>query len=566
MLKTYMWTMGYFRPYIIHTSLLILSGGMIILGQVTIPRRMGYIIDKIADGSLSIIGHQIISLSMIVGLIILAKIISNMLEQIIATKIMRDMQKDLIGKYQSLGFSYYDKHPTGKIISLFENSVRETQKTYNFLFPHFIYSLAQFIVPSVILLMNEPLFFLVTMVGNILYVFFNHGTNKRIRKYLDLESKAAHQYHKSVYDSLAAAKEMKALGADKWLHDTVKRDFESYKNPRMKSILWRHIRFTIVGLTLTISMFLVYYVGLNLMKSGDLSLGSFIGYTFLIGVISRGFSIFFYVIPSQYHALTYAKDLRDFMKLNGQNTIGVLELIDHDIEFKNVSFGYGENLVIGDLNLMIPAGQKMAIVGETGCGKTTLIKLIGRFYKTQGLSIGGIDIEDLSERSIRDSMAYVFQETFLFNMSIKDNVRFSKPDATDDEVILACKKAHAHDFIVNTGSGYETVLGQNGLGLSGGQKQRIALARMILKDPEIIILDEATSSLDNETELMVKETIENISEDKTIIAVAHRLSTIKDFERIIVLDKGSIAEDGDYVSLMNQKGLFYSLVKRGEVC
>ncbi len=569
LLKVYKWTLSYFKPYLLHTILFVLAGGMIIFGEIMLPRRMGYIIDFIIPkNSIELLLSQMFFLSLVVVLIIITKMISGMLEQVISKKIVRNMQKDLLRKYQSLGFPYYDKVSTGKTISLFENSVNETQQTYSFLFPHFIYSLAQFLVPSIILLMQEPVFFFAAMVGNLLYVLSNHGTNKRIQKYLDIETKAAHCYQQSLYDTLSATHEMKAMGSEKWMLDKVRDNFKAYKEPRMKSILWRHIRFTIVGFTLTISTVLVYVSGLTLIQEGTLTLGTFIGYTFLIGLISRGFSVFFYIIPAQYHALTYAKGLYDFLSIDSEaDSTNSSELpLNLGISLENVSFSYDDKkMIIDDLSLYIPKGQKVAFVGESGCGKSTLFKILGRFYDASGhIKFDNTDIKNLSKDAIRSNLGYVFQETFLFNMSIKENIRFGKLDASDEEIIEAAKKAKAHSFITETGNGYETIVGEHGTSLSGGQKQRIAIARMILKNPEILLLDEATSALDNTTELMIKETIDEISRDKTVIAIAHRLSTITDFDRIIVLNQGRIVEEGNYESLMSNKGLFYKYALRGE--
>ncbi len=569
LLKVYKWTISYFKPYLLHTTLFVLAGGMIIFGEIMLPRRMGYIIDSIIPkNSMSLLLNQIFFLALVVVLIIFAKMISGMLEQVISKKITRNMQKDLLKKYQSLGFPYYDRVSTGETISLFENAVNETQQTYSFLFPHFIYSLAQFVVPSVILLIQEPIFFFAAMVGNLLYVLSNHGTNKRIQKYLDIETKAAHHYQQSLYDTLSATQEMKAMGSEKWMLDKVRDNFNAYKEPRMKSILWRHIRFTIVGFTLTISTILVYISGLTMIQEGSLTLGTFIGYTFLIGLISRGFSVFFYIIPAQYHALTYAKGLYEFLNIHSErdsNNSSDLSL-NQGIGLENVSFSYDDKkMIIDDLSLYIPKGQKVAFVGESGCGKSTLFKILGRFYDASGcIKFDGTDMKSFSKNAIRNKLGYVFQETFLFNTSIIDNIRFGKLDASDNEVIEAAKKAKAHDFIEDLESGYETIVGEHGTSLSGGQKQRIAIARMILKNPEILLLDEATSALDNTTELMIKETIDEVSKDKTVIAIAHRLSTIVDFDRIIVLDQGRIAEEGNYESLMSKKGLFYEFVLRGD--
>lgn len=571
MLKLYFWTLSYFKPFIIPTFIYVLCGGCIIWGELMIPRRMGYLIDSVVPlKRMDILINQVLILCGIVVLIIIVKSIFNILQQIISYKITKNQQTDLMMKLQKLGFSYYEKVPTGQIISLFENSVSETQQTYTFLFPQFIYSLAQFAVPSFILILSEPIFFFATMVGNIIYIFINQNTNKRIRHYLDVETKAVHESQQSLYDAIVATTELKAMGSKDWIVNRTVEDFNKFRVARMWSVFWRHFRFTTVGLTLTISIILFYFYGLDLVQNGRLLLGEFIGYSFLIGLVSRGFSVFFYIIPAQYHALNYAKGLYEFLNLVPDVTQDdyslEVQIEKFDVEFINVSFFYKDDEpIINDVSFIIPAGKKTAIVGASGSGKSTLLKLIGRFYDvTHGeILVGGYNIKQLKQDSLRQNFGYVFQDTYLFNMSIKDNIKFGNPNASDEEVVHAAKCAGAHQFIINTEEGYETMVGERGVRLSGGQKQRISIARMMLKKPQIILLDEATSALDNVTESAVKRSLNELSADRTLVTIAHRLSTIRDYDSIIVLEAGKVAEQGTYQSLMDRKGLFYGLVMRG---
>lgn len=572
LIKLYFWTLSYFKTFILLTILYVLCGGGMILGEITIPRRMGYLIDNVIPlKNMKLLKNQVLILCGIVVLILIVKSIFNLLEQVISNKIVKNQQTDLMVKLQKLGFSYYEKVPTGQILALFENAVKETQQTYTFLFPNFIYSLAQFAVPSIILILEQPLFFWAAMIGNIVYVFLNQTANKRIQYYLGIETNAAQVSQKSLYDAIEATTELKAIGSKDWFIDRTIEDFNKFRIARMWSIFWRHFRYTTVGLTLTISIVLFYYYGLNLIQSGNLLLGELVGYSFLMGLVSRGFSVFFYIIPAQYNALNYAKYLYEFLNLKldvveDSNALEI-QINKFDIEFKNVSFSYGDNPpIINDISFTIPEGRKTAIVGGSGSGKSTILKLIGRFYDvTFGeILVGAHDIKKLKLENLRRNFGYVFQDTYLFNMSIKNNIKFGKPNATDEEVIQAAKRACAHEFIMDTEEGYDTILGERGVRLSGGQKQRISIARMMLKEPEIILLDEATSALDNVTETSIKKSIEDLSAGKTVVTVAHRLSTISEYDSIIVLDAGKIAEQGTYEELMDKKGLFYGLVMGGE--
>lgn len=234
------------------------------------------------------------------------------------------------------------------------------------------------------------------------------------------------------------------------------------------------------------------------------------------------------------------------------------------ITFKDVGFHYPNRPpVIRDFSLDIRPGERLAFVGTSGNGKSTLLKLINRFYDPQEgtIELDGVPITRLSFQDLRGSIGYVFQESYLFGFSVRENIRFGRPEASDEEIEQAAKAAMAHEFILQLPQGYDTLVGDRGMKLSGGQKQRIAIARMLISDPRIVLLDEATSALDNVSEGEVKTALDRLFQGRTMIAVAHRLSTIKDFDRIVVVDEGTIAEIGSYEELIAREGIFYNLAQ-----
>jgi ATP-binding cassette subfamily B protein len=235
-----------------------------------------------------------------------------------------------------------------------------------------------------------------------------------------------------------------------------------------------------------------------------------------------------------------------------------------DVVFDRVWFRYGEEWTLQDVSFTVPAGTTTALVGETGSGKTTLGYLAARLYDVDRgrITIDGVDLRELSFRALSDLVGVVSQETYLFHASVRDNLRFAKPDATDEEIEHAAAAARIHDVIAALPDGYDTVVGERGYRFSGGEKQRIAIARTILRNPPILILDEATSSLDTETERLVQEALDRLSQNRTTIAIAHRLSTVRDADQIIVLDHGRIAESGRHDELLRAGGRYASLVRR----
>ena len=237
--------------------------------------------------------------------------------------------------------------------------------------------------------------------------------------------------------------------------------------------------------------------------------------------------------------------------------------IEGNIEIKDVSFGYDESMeVLHDINLSIKPGEMIGLVGRSGVGKSTLINLLMRMYDvSEGkILIDGVDLKDISQECLRSQIGAVLQETFLFSGSIYDNIAYAKADATREEVIRAAKLADAHSFIIKLPDAYNTYVGERGYTLSGGERQRISIARALLHDPRILILDEATASLDTETEKQIQDALANLIEDRTTIAIAHRLSTLRNATKIVVLDKGTVAEIGTHDELMKQKGIYYGLV------
>ena len=237
--------------------------------------------------------------------------------------------------------------------------------------------------------------------------------------------------------------------------------------------------------------------------------------------------------------------------------------LEGDIAFENVSFHYESNKeqVLKNINLQVAAGEYVALVGASGVGKTTLCSLIPRFYEvTEGaIKIDGMDIRQMKQADLRSQIGIVQQDVYLFAGNILDNIRYGKPDATDEEVILAAKRANAHDFIMSFPDGYQSDIGQRGVKLSGGQKQRLSIARVFLKNPPILIFDEATSALDNESELVVQQSMEELAKDRTTFVIAHRLSTIRKAERILVLTEDGIAEEGTHEELLEKKGAYEAL-------
>ena len=306
-----------------------------------------------------------------------------------------------------------------------------------------------------------------------------------------------------------------------------------------------------------------YVFGYYLVKTENLSIGKFVSLSFYFKMIIGGFENVIYNLTEQGHLLGRAIVLYDFCRkepiVSEEKNSTVLGESNGQITLSNISFSYKQDSkILNKISLGIKSGEKVAIVGTSGGGKSTVLKLIARFYDpTEGsILIDGVNVNKLSFEQIYEMIGYVFQETYLFGNTIKENIRFGNINASDEEIIEVAKNADAHRFIMELPNGYDTLVGERGIKLSGGQKQRIAIARMFIKNPKIILLDEATSALDSTIEKHIKEALEKFFKDRTIIAVAHRLTTIKEYDTIVVVNEGEIVEKGSYDELVNKKGEF----------
>ena len=310
----------------------------------------------------------------------------------------------------------------------------------------------------------------------------------------------------------------------------------------------------------------LYFVGIMILGTDRVSVGTFIAFGTYIGMFWNpimNLSNFYNQIITNLAAAERIFEIMDTRaEITDQGTVREMPTIKGRVDFCNVSFSYDNEVkVLNNVSFTITPGETIALVGPTGAGKTTIVNLISRFYDVQEgiVSIDGCDVRDVTIESLRKQMGIMTQDNFLFTGTIKDNIRYGKLDATDEEIISAAKAVHAHEFICKLEKGYDTVLSERGGGLSIGQKQLLAFARTMVSNPRILILDEATSSIDTGTELLVQEGIEALLKGRTSFVIAHRLSTIQKADRIFVIDNGGIVEEGNARELIAKKGAYYRL-------
>ena len=342
---------------------------------------------------------------------------------------------------------------------------------------------------------------------------------------------------------------------------------EDFIEATLARLRYKFTSMFLIGILTSLASVVVIWYGGHLVINGALSFGSLIAFYLYVvrlygpiqSLTNRGIEV--------YNGMASADRLIEYLDLKPtvREAEGAVRLgnVRGEIHFENVSFTYPTSAkpVVKDLTLEIPAGQKVALVGSSGAGKTTLVNLLCRLYEVDSgsISVDGHDIRDLAFESLYDSLGVVSQDTFLFNSTIEENIRFGRVDATHEEVVEAAKKAHLHDFILSLPAGYSTIVGSRGMKLSGGQRQRLAIARMLLKDAKIWILDEFTSSLDSSSESIVYQNLESLLQNKTTLIIAHRFSTILSADRVVVINEGRIIETGTHADLYRLDGLYRKL-------
>jgi ATP-binding cassette subfamily B protein len=482
--------------------------------------------------------------------------------------IERDMRKDLFKKYEELDYDFFDDHQTGVLMSYMTNHLHDISEMSHHvpedLFISGIMFIGSFVYLSFINLYLTIIIF--SMV--ILIVWFSWWRRKKMLDAQRIVRKTHGELNSKIENSISGVRLTKAYNNEEFEVDRFENINDEYADSA--SLAYKEMGIFHVG-----NQFFLNMLNLLLLVVG----GVFVFYKFIdyvdlftyylyISFLTRPINRLISMIEQIQRGTSGFEKFYQIMliepKIKSKPNAIILENPKGRIEFKDVDFNYGQDIyqVLKKFNLDIKEGEKIGLIGETGVGKSTISKLIPRFYDVNSgeILIDGINIKEFDIYSLRRAIGHVQQDVFIFYGTLRDNILYGNPEASDEEMIEACKKAKIHDFIINLENGYLTITGEKGVKLSGGQKQRIAIARLFLKKPKIVVLDEATSALDNITERLIQEAFDELIKDKTAIVIAHRLSTIMNADRIVVLGKDGIIEMGNHQSLMALKGEYYRLV------
>ncbi len=482
-------------------------------------------------------------------------------------KIERDLRKALFGHLERLCFSFYDDHKTGQLMSRLTNDTVSLAEFYHHGPEDYVISCVKFVGAFVVLAgINWQL--TLCLVGFVTVMTLITVLGSRImRRILKLNKQHIADINAQVEDSLAGIRVVQSFAGEAAEQKKFDAENEKFLESRRQ---WYRIEAVVYGAVEALAQLMTIGVavyGAVLIYQGQMTLPDLVGFLLYCGYLSQPILKLMWMTEQFQDGLTSFERLMELLDMKPDITdkkgAKALSRVQGDVAFHGVSFRYKDKQahVLKGINFAVAAGGYVALVGSSGVGKTTLCSLVPRFYDvTEGkVTLDGQDVRDITLDSLRRHIGVVHQDVYLFAGTIKENIRYGKEDATDDEVIDAAMKANAHQFIMGLPDGYDTDIGQRGIKLSGGQRQRLSIARVFLKDPKVLIFDEATSALDSESEQAVKQTLETLSRDRTTLVIAHRLSTVKGADRILVLTENGIEQQGTHEALIQQDGAYRNL-------
>ena len=566
--------MRYIKPYWKEIAITVVVGMLKFGIPLVIPLIMKYVIDDIIGSGQMTTAEQINELIWLMSIVLVIFIVfrppieyyRQYFAQWTGNKILYDIRDQLFHHLQKLSLQFYANRKSGEVIS---RVIHDVEQTKNFIITGMMniwLDLFTIVVAIIIMLTMDPWLTLIAVSLMPLYGFAIKYFYSRLRMLTRERSQALAEVQGHLHERLQGMNVIRSFALEDYEQQQFQRQNNHFLNKAIDHTKWNAKTFAVVNTITDIAPVMVIGVAGLLVIQNGITVGTMVAF---VAYMDRLYNPLRRLVNS---STTITQSIASMDR--------VFELADetYDIEdkpdavlyrfpqgeviFEDVAFAYqdGETL-LQDMNFRVESGQTVALVGMSGGGKSTIMSLIPRFHDvTRGrILVDGRDVRDYQMRSLRDRIGMVLQDNIIFSDSVMFNIRMGRPDATDEEVYEAARAANAHDFIMKLPYGYETNIGERGVKLSGGQKQRVAIARVFLKSPEILIFDEATSSLDLESESLIQQSLFRLAENRTTFIVAHRLSTITHSDKILVIDQGRVVESGSHEELMKQQGSYYNL-------
>lgn len=482
--------------------------------------------------------------------------------------IENDMRKDLFAHLQNLSFSYFDKTKTGTIMSRITNDLFNIAEVAHHGPEDVVISLVTIIGAYSMMFTFSWKLAAISIIPLPFMLVYGIVFNKRLKARNRAIRKTIADVNVAAENSIQGIREVKSYSQEKFQEKKFDASSKTLKSSRENMYGEMAKYHAGIGFMRQFYYFMTIAGGIYLISQKQIPVSELVTFILYVSVVLPpidrliNFTEQFTQGAASFERFTEIMDIKP--EIQDRPGSVAISITDGNIDFNHVSFSYeadGREIVIDDLDLHIPGGKRVALVGESGAGKSTTVSLLARFYEADGgtIEIDGTDISSVTQKSLHDSIGFVQQNVFLFDATIKENLRYGKANATEEEMWEALKNAHLYDFVRSLPNGLDTEVGERGTRLSGGQKQRLSIARVFLKNPPILVFDEATSSLDTESENLIQSAFNELAEGRTSIVIAHRLSTIIDCDMIYVLDKGKVVESGTHEELLEAKGSYYKL-------
>lgn len=563
--------MGYYKPYLKIFWADMFFATLSAAVALTIPLVVRYVTSTLiylpADEIIRQITYIGIGLVVLLAIDCYSRFFIGNYGHVMGAKMEYDMRAELFGHMQKLSFSFYDDAKVGQLMSRITSDLFDITELLHHGPENIILSVLK-IAGAFVILVNINGWLALAAFAVLPFMFaFAFLLNKKMRRAFRNNRIKIADINAQIEDNLSGIRVVKSFANEDIENEKFRVGNDGFLAAKKNSYHYMGSFQAGVGVFTTMIQVSVILVGTVLIAYGRVDMTDLVTFLLYIGVFTDPIRTLVDFTEQFQNGYTGFERFQEIMNIRPDiedapdaTPIGTVK---GEIEFDNVSFQYKDNQenVLNHINLKVPAGAYMALVGSSGAGKTTLCSLIPRFYDVTGgrIMIDGRDIRSVTLKSLRDQIGMVQQDVYLFAGTIFENIQYGKPGATREEVIKAAKNANAHEFIMAFPDGYDTDIGQRGIKLSGGQKQRLSIARVFLKNPPILIFDEATSALDNESEKVVQDSLEKLAKNRTTFVIAHRLTTIQNAEKILVLTEDGIAESGTHEELLAQGGLYEKL-------
>jgi ABC-type multidrug transport system fused ATPase/permease subunit len=533
------------------------------IDNVIAPLAEGSLDIELSKGTLLILMLEIIGLTVVVGLF---SFIQRYANTYFSQKVVYDIRNDVFASLQNQSFAFYDKTHTGQLLSKVTTDMDRIRRFLGFQLTFLMSSILLLVVALYTMFSINAMLtlFLLPIMPCIFATFYSFG--KKIRPLFTQIREQYGSLTSVLHEDIAGIRVVRAFAQEDFERKKFRSKNDKYFQTTLASAKIRAFHIPLVGFLIGLGTIIIFWYGGFEVITGTLTIGNLVAFNAFLAMLVMPMR-FFGMFISGYH-LTMAAGDRIFQVMDAESEIKekpealTLPKLEGHVKFEKVSFSYQKGRhILDNITFDAKPGETVALLGATGSGKSTIIRLIPRFYDVSSgkITIDGYDVRDVKLKSLRKQIGIVAQETFLFSMTIKQNIAYGKPEAKMDEIVATAKAARAHEFISSLPRGYDSRVGERGVTLSGGQRQRIAIARALLMNPRILVLDDSTSSVDVETEYEIQQALQELLKNRTAFMITQRVSTIRNADKIIVLEKGEIVEEGTHETLMAKKGAYYQI-------